>query len=64
MAVKLDRSDRTIVVYCTACPGWADLATRDARAHDLAVDHELRVHPGDEQARGARDVWRARHAAA
>lgn len=62
MPVKLDRSDRTVVVYCTDCPGWADLALGDARGHDLAVDHERRVHPGAEQAKHARETWQARHA--
>lgn len=64
MAVKLDRSDRTIVVYCTDCRGFAEVVTRDERAHDVAVEHEKRAHPEASQAAGAREVWRARHAAA
>ena len=63
MAVKLDRSERTVVVYCTDCRGFAEVVTRDERAHDVAVEHEQRAHPGADQAWRAPDIWRARHAA-
>lgn len=66
MATQLDRSSHDVVIHCTECPGWADIVLSDERAHDLAVEHEARVHPGVSDARDRRDVWRvrrARHAA-
>lgn len=64
MPIRLDHSERTVVVYCTDCPGWADIALNAQRAHQLAVEHERRVHPGAAQAKHAREEWTRRHAPA
>jgi hypothetical protein len=62
MAVKLDISTNSVVVYCTECEHWSAFAWTKAEAHDSACRHESLVHPGDDQASTARSLYKTRHA--
>lgn len=63
MAIKLDPSATSVVVYCTECGHWRAFAWTMTEAHDAAVRHEQLVHPDDEQADQARRRYLRRHAA-
>lgn len=62
MAIKLDVSATSVVVYCTDCTHWRAFAWTIPEGHERAVDHEQRVHPGKRQALIARAKYEERHA--
>lgn len=63
MAIKLDISTTSVVVFCTDCGHWRAFTWTMPEAHNAAVRHEQLVHPGEVQASNARDQYRRRHAA-
>jgi len=63
MAIRLDISPASVVIYCTACPWWAAIAMSRLEAHTVACNHESLVHPGDTQAAKTAHMYRLRHAA-
>ncbi|MBL5972438.1 MAG: hypothetical protein D3X82_01310 [Candidatus Leucobacter sulfamidivorax] len=59
--IKIDCSDSSVVLVCQTCGGaWRAFAWDRADAHDRAVAHEQRTHPGTEEAQAAREQWRRR----
>lgn len=57
--IKIDRSDSSVVLVCLSCEGaWCGFAWDLADAHNRAVAHEQRTHPGEDDALQAR--WRFR----
>lgn len=58
MAAKLDRSGFSLVVWCPDCPSFAQLAGDVGHGYDLAVAHELSIHPGMKDAMSNRAAWR------
>lgn len=63
MAIKLDISTNSIVVYCTECGHWRAFAWTKEEAHAAAVRHERNVHPEQRQAEKAQHKYLTRHAA-
>lgn len=61
MAIKLDESTTSVVVYCTECGHWRAFAWTMGEAHQAAVRHEQLVHPDAQQAAKAADKWRSRN---
>lgn len=58
--IIIDISHSSIVLQCTSCGVWYAFAdTRDG-AHDSAVAHEQRAHPGERDALDARTMYRSR----
>lgn len=43
--IVIDKSPSSLVVYCTACTGWADVFTSKPAAYSAAMDHEIECHP-------------------
>lgn len=64
--ITIDQSASSIILFCQDCAVWHAFADDLAAAHDSAVAHENRTHPGTEEAAHARREWRrrARNAAA
>lgn len=62
MAIKLDRSSCTVVVWCTDCPDYAVIRWSLPEAYAAACGHESTRHPGTEKMRDAARTW-ARRAA-
>ncbi|GAB3118398.1 hypothetical protein HNR05_002604 [Leifsonia psychrotolerans] len=62
MAIKLDKSHTSVVVYCEDCGHWRAFAWTVEEAHEAACRHERNVHPESTQASKAASVFRARHA--
>lgn len=63
MAIKLDKSSTSVVVYCTKCGHWRAFCWTVLEGHEAAVRHEQLVHPEAGQARKAAEMYQARHAA-
>lgn len=63
MAIRLDLSPSSVVVYCSDCPWWADVTTTRMSAHTAAGGHEAQCHPGERTAQDNRDQYRDRHTA-
>lgn len=61
MAIKLDESATSVVVYCTDCGHWRAFAWTMEEGHKAAERHESLVHPESFQASKAADKWRARN---
>lgn len=51
--LRLDFTQHSIVVGCTLCSGWSELASSRAEGWRIAAAHERSVHPDLEQAREA-----------
>ncbi|MCU1439989.1 MAG: hypothetical protein JWP85_986 [Rhodoglobus sp.] len=64
MTVKVDVSEISIVVYCTDCASWGELAFDVAEGHRIAVDHEGRLHPNSRVAYTNQYKWQKRRNAA
>lgn len=64
MAIKLDISAHSIVVYCEDCGHWRAFAWTIVEGHEAAVRHEQNVHPNERQAFYAQHKYLARLAAA
>ena len=64
MAIKLDISDHSVVVYCTECPGWIVLTSSRVEGHARANTHERAVHPGQSAASATQAMYAKRHAKA
>jgi hypothetical protein len=62
MAIKLDVSPSSVVVYCEECGHWRAFAWTVLEGHQSAVRHELNVHIESEQARQAQRRYLTRHA--
>ncbi len=62
MAVKLDISPCSVVVYCTECPFWRAFAWDREEGYAAGILHEERIHDRDDLRR-ARNMRRARRAA-
>ena len=45
MSARVDGSRFSTVVWCSACPSWSENVHDLAAGHDVAVEHEARVHP-------------------
>lgn len=60
---KIDRSSSGILILCAECPYWHSFRFVMIEAHNSAVAHEARVHPGDTGAAARRANWVRRHAA-
>lgn len=58
--IKLDASCTGVVMQCRSCGVWFAFAFDLAEAHDRAVQHESRTHPGSEDAYNARRKWQQR----
>lgn len=59
--IKIDASDALVVLVCESCgDAWRGCAWSKDEAHDRAVAHEQRTHPGEEHASEARKKWRQR----
>lgn len=41
---RLDRSARTLVLWCTECPPFREVGVSPGRLHTLEADHLTRVH--------------------
>lgn len=62
MATKLDVSEASgVLVTCSDCPWWFAFAWTIVKGHDVAVDHQDRVHPGTRQAEFTRASFQRRH---
>ena len=48
--IRLDRSTRSIVAYCTECPSWRALHLTMLAAHAAAIAHERACHPDSRRA--------------
>ncbi|CAG7618384.1 hypothetical protein ACFPZL_01125 [Leucobacter soli] len=49
--IKIDASDSLVVLVCESCAGtWRACAWSRDEAHDRAVAHEQRCHPGENDA--------------
>jgi hypothetical protein len=59
MTVKVDVTDISTVVRCSQCLGWywAGDGGQRAKGHAVAALHEASVHPGQDQARRAREKF-------
>lgn len=62
MAVKLDVSHHSVVVYCDECPSWIVLTSSRTEGHATANRHERNVHPDQAQAAAAASIYASRHA--
>lgn len=62
MAIKLDVSPSSIVVYCTECTGWQQLATNKTTARRIVTQHALQVHGSQSREGDAASTWLRRHA--
>lgn len=61
--IKIDKSTVLTVLVCESCGGtWRACAWSKDDAHDRAVAHEQRTHPGEEHALNARGLHRRRAA--
>lgn len=59
--IKIDSSASSVVLLCESCDGcWRAFAWDKADAHDRAVAHEQRTHPGTDEAQRAREEWQRR----
>lgn len=58
--IKIDVSDSSVIMHCERCRCWFAFADDQADAHDRAVAHEQRVHPGETHAERAREQFRRR----
>ncbi len=59
--IKIDGSATLVVLVCESCDGaWRACAWAVGEAHDRAVAHEKRTHPGEHDAYQAREQWRRR----
>lgn len=45
MTIRLDRSDRSTVIWCDCCPWWSEVCTNPIAALGVALDHEREYHP-------------------
>jgi hypothetical protein len=52
MAIQIDSTAFSTVVYCDTCTHWVVSASGRGEALILGARHEESVHPGDRQARG------------
>lgn len=59
MAIRIDATENSVVVYCTNCGHWAAFAWSQAEAELTAIEHEKQVHPDDTAVR-KRSATRAR----
>ena len=55
MTIKLDKSDSSVLAYCTCC-GWRDIFTGTLAARRAGADHERRSHPESRTAYHALDM--------
>lgn len=62
MAIKLDRSSTTVVIWCTEHTFWRAMRFDMAEGHKSAENHELLYHPGEDNAHRAARQWRQRNA--
>lgn len=62
MAVMFDSSARSVVVFCTECPGFRDIVTTLSAAHNLAREHLYDVHPGPDSKLARDSISAARRA--
>jgi hypothetical protein len=51
MAIRIDATEISVVVYCTSCGHWASFAWTQAEAELTAIQHEELVHPESTNAR-------------
>lgn len=51
--IRLDRTQISVVVTCSACPNWAAFAWDNIDGWRVGRDHEANVHPGNRQAAAA-----------
>jgi hypothetical protein len=51
MAIRIDATEISVVVYCTSCGHWAAFAWTQAEAELTAIQHEELVHPESTNAR-------------
>lgn len=61
MAIKLDRSTTTVVIWCTEHTFWRAMRFDMDEGHKSAENHELLYHPGDDTAHRAARAWRQRN---
>lgn len=54
MAIKLDESDTSVVVYCTDCGHWRAFTWTREEGEAAAIRHEENVHPTSYAARNRR----------
>jgi hypothetical protein len=62
MAIKLDISEHSVVVYCTECPSWIVLTSSRVEGHARANTHERAVHPEQSGAAATMAMYAKRHA--
>lgn len=60
--ITLDRAECSIVLVCSACPGWSELTSTLDAAHRCAADHEAEQHPDSKLARERARKHRMRRA--
>lgn len=60
MAIRLDFTQETVVIFCDKCPHWRALRFDRATAWAAAAVHEQAAHPGQLQARLAFGMTRQR----
>lgn len=59
--INIDSSTSLVVLVCEGCGGtWRACAWDISEAHDRAIAHEQRTHPGEHDAYQAREQWRRR----
>lgn len=52
--IRLDVSERTVVVWCDECRDWSEITTSREAANRVSIDHEMLVHPESKLRRVAR----------
>lgn len=58
--IKIDISCSSVILLCQDCQVWHAFADTVADAHERAVAHENRTHPGTGHAAHARREWQRR----
>lgn len=62
--IQIDASSALVVLVCASCNNaWNACTWSVQEAHDSAVRHEKRTHPGEDHAAHARREWRRRERA-
>lgn len=62
MPISLDSSLSGVVVHCSDCQYWSELAADRAEGILVAHKHERSVHPESQAAAANLSQWRSRHA--
>jgi hypothetical protein len=62
MAIGVDYTAHSAVIWCTDCPWWSEITTHRLAGLNEAARHEADVHTTTRIARNTRNKYQARHA--